>query len=271
MTVDAAVHRVHRAVVFIESRLFEPLSAVQVARAAGGSVSELHRLFRSVCGVPLMAYWRARVLTEAARMLEAPGADILEVARRCGYASQATFTRAFSRQFGQPPRAYLRTGSRPLAAVEVPDLAVLAHLRHLPPVRLRWRHAPMALTGRSGAISMQRDQDVIDLADTLDVDDDATLYGVLLSDQGPRMPYFLGAEADRAGPDTVTLQPGLYAVVSHTGPVDMVRHVIANAVQSHRSDLLRPAERLSWEAFQKHGLRAPTISMQLWLAVHAAP
>ena len=125
MPVSARVRRVERAVLFIESRLFDELDVSHIAQAAGGSVSELHRLFRRVHGMPLMAYVRARRLTEATRMLDT--ADVLEVARRCGYESQATFTRAFTRRFGVPPGRFRRQGAAPYRRVEGATQASLAH------------------------------------------------------------------------------------------------------------------------------------------------
>ncbi|MCB9676220.1 MAG: helix-turn-helix transcriptional regulator [Alphaproteobacteria bacterium] len=115
MSVNARVRRVERAVLL---RREPPVRRPRQRRHRGGrgvgSVSELHRLFRSVHGLSLMAYVRARRLTEAARMLQ--NADVLEVARRCGYGSQAAFTRAFTRQFGAPPARYRRAGACRIAA-----------------------------------------------------------------------------------------------------------------------------------------------------------
>ncbi len=196
------------------------------------------------------------------------GRDLLEVAQRCGYTSQASFTRAFTRHFGLPPGAYRRSGPHTLGWVDMPELEVLAHRRSLPEPRLQWVHRPRVLRGAVGSLDMRSDDGVIELASKLDVPDDTALFGVLLSEVGCSMPYFLGVESE-GGAESLTLKPGLYAVFRHHGPKRMVRHTITHAVQSMRSDLLRPAQRPSWETFRKGGLRQPELTVELWLAVES--
>lgn len=194
-----------------------------------------------------------------------------DVARRCGYASQATFTRAFSRHFGVAPEASRRSGPRTLAWVEMPDLDVLLHRQGLPAPRLRWLHHPRVLHGVHSTLSMQSDADVLSTVEQLDTPAETELYGVLLSEVGQRMPYFLGAACPGAGPETLDLEPGLYAVVVHEGPREMVRHTVMHAVQTEGAHLLRPAQRRSFEVFRRGDLDATELRVELWLAVEPTP
>lgn len=267
----SAVLRVQRAVVYLEAHLFEPVHAADVALAAGGSESELQRLFKRVHGMPMMAYWRARRLTEASRMVEA-GTDLLEVARRCGYTGQAAFTRAFTRQFGVPPGQLRREGPRTLGRVAMPDLRALEHREELPTPRLAWEHEPRALSGVIGQIRMDRDDEVLALGAHLRerLPADTVVYGVLLGTVGSAVPYFLGAEHPDAGPESLELVPGLFAQVDHRGPVDLVRQTIEHALRQLQGDLVRPDERPSYERFVLGDLEHPTLEVAFHLAVRGS-
>lgn len=92
------------AIAFIDRHLFEPLDLESVARAAGYSTSEFSRRFARMQGESVMAYVRGRRLeTAAARILADPQARLLDLAIECGFTSQAAFTRAFTRAFGEAP------------------------------------------------------------------------------------------------------------------------------------------------------------------------
>ena len=61
------------------------------------------RAFAAASGMPVMAYARARRLSEAAKVLAKGAPDILAVALDAGYGSHEAFTRAFRDQFGVTP------------------------------------------------------------------------------------------------------------------------------------------------------------------------
>ncbi|MCF7750526.1 AraC family transcriptional regulator [Bacillus subtilis subsp. subtilis] len=92
-----------RALWYIESHHAAPIALADVARVVGVSPFHLSRLFQASTGTSLVRYLRGRRLSEAARQLAGGARDILPVALDAGYASHATFTRAFSEQFGRPP------------------------------------------------------------------------------------------------------------------------------------------------------------------------
>jgi AraC family transcriptional regulator len=92
----------------IESNLRQPISMAALARAAGYSPWHSARLFREVTGRAPFDYIRAYRLSMAALQLVDRRERVLDVALDFVFASHEGFTRAFSRQFGVPPREYAR-------------------------------------------------------------------------------------------------------------------------------------------------------------------
>ncbi len=70
---------------------------------------------RYVTGEPPMRYVTRCRLARAASFLAQDRSTLFEVARRTGFASEASFTRAFSRAFGMAPGAYRRRLREPVA------------------------------------------------------------------------------------------------------------------------------------------------------------
>jgi len=97
------IHPAGRALWFIENHFNRDIGLDDVANACGVSRFHLSRVFETRMGMPVMAYVRARRLTEAARRLAAGAPDILEVALDAGYGSHEAFTRAFATAFGMTP------------------------------------------------------------------------------------------------------------------------------------------------------------------------
>lgn len=89
---------------FIEGHHGRNIGLGDIARAAGISRFHATRLFGAVTGQSLMAYVRARRLSEAAKVLMG-GAEILDTAIGAGYGSHEAFSRAFRAQFGLSPKA----------------------------------------------------------------------------------------------------------------------------------------------------------------------
>ena len=86
------------------SDLHRGLSIADLLRASGLSRAQAYRLFTAGYGVPPKeAIARSRLWL--AESLLADGLPIAEIAARCGFPSAGTFTRAWRRVHGRPPRA----------------------------------------------------------------------------------------------------------------------------------------------------------------------
>lgn len=98
-----------RALDLIHSRFSEPIDLLALAREAGLSRTALNDRFRHRLGVTPMRYcnrWRLKV---AAEMLVQGGRSAAEIAFAVGFGSEAAFNRAFRREFGQPPVAWVKS------------------------------------------------------------------------------------------------------------------------------------------------------------------
>lgn len=86
-----------------------PWTVEQLANVAALSRSAFFARFSRIVGVAPMEYlvsWRMAIAKDLLRREKLP---IAEVAERVGYASTSTFSTAFSRHVGQPPRQYARS------------------------------------------------------------------------------------------------------------------------------------------------------------------
>ena len=88
----------------IENDLAHAPSLNDLARAEGVSPFHLSRAFTLVVGQPVMAYARARRLSEAAMRLNASDESVLNIALDVGYESPEGFARAFRKVFGIAPK-----------------------------------------------------------------------------------------------------------------------------------------------------------------------
>src|SRR5262249_21321805 len=105
-----------------ESHLNRAMSLDDIATMAGVSKFALTRAFLARTGHTVLAYARARRLSEAAKSLQKGAPRILDVALSVGYASHEAFSRAFRDHFGLTP-AEVRCGRRPLLLTEAIDMS----------------------------------------------------------------------------------------------------------------------------------------------------
>jgi len=95
-----------------DSRLPDPdLAPRSLARELNVSVRTLHRAF-AAAGEPVAAYIRRRRLEEARLELAAPlrQLTVSEVAARWQFADHSHFIRAFTKQYGETPAQFARSG-----------------------------------------------------------------------------------------------------------------------------------------------------------------
>src|SRR5262245_33828055 len=120
--VSDTLQRVQRAIDFVEAHLFEDLPLTTVADHGGCSPWHFHRLFVSLTGeTPATYVWKRR-LSEICRRLVETRQPLVDVALDCGFESQATFTRAFTRHVGVSPGRFRRTQPHSLPAYLYPPL-----------------------------------------------------------------------------------------------------------------------------------------------------
>jgi AraC family transcriptional regulator len=98
-----------RALWFVESHFAREIPLDEVAAVGGVSRYHMTRAFGAATGMSVIAYAKARRLSEAAKKLAQGAPDILSVALEAGYGSHEAFTRAFRDQFGVTPEQ-LRQG-----------------------------------------------------------------------------------------------------------------------------------------------------------------
>ena len=98
-----------KALWFVESHFAKDISLDEVSAVGGVSRYHMTRAFAAATGMSVIAYAKARRLSEAAKKLSQGAPDILSVALEAGYRSHEAFTRAFRDQFGVTPEQ-LRQG-----------------------------------------------------------------------------------------------------------------------------------------------------------------
>ena len=83
-----------------------------LAREAALSRSALAERFTALVGEPPMQYLTRWRLALAAQMLRAGRDSVGRIAEKSGYESEAAFSRAFKREFGDPPASWRRAGAK---------------------------------------------------------------------------------------------------------------------------------------------------------------
>ncbi|MBC2595732.1 AraC family transcriptional regulator [Ruficoccus amylovorans] len=90
----------------ITENISSHLSTHQIAEHIGVSESHLRALFKKGAGCSLGRFQRNVRLQHAARLLTRHQMNVTEVASACGWDSPYSFSRAFHRYWGRPPKAF---------------------------------------------------------------------------------------------------------------------------------------------------------------------
>lgn len=101
--------KLKRVIEFIEANLNESIGLDDLAEAAGLSANHFLRVFKLATGETPYHFLRARRLERARQLLIENSMPLAELALECGFANQAHFTAAFSRELGISPGRYRRT------------------------------------------------------------------------------------------------------------------------------------------------------------------
>ncbi len=96
----------------IHNNLEHPWSIAELAQHARQSRSAFTQRFTELLGQPPASYIAERRLDRAAHLLRSTTDAVSHIGRIVGYTSDAAFSRAFQRRFGEPPLRW-RTHQRP--------------------------------------------------------------------------------------------------------------------------------------------------------------
>ena len=91
---------------FISDHYMEPISAADIASAAGFSPNYLSKRFREAAGIGVHEYLMFVRLQHAALDLVSTGDSITEIALRSGFSDSNYFKDAFKKKYGTTPSAY---------------------------------------------------------------------------------------------------------------------------------------------------------------------
>jgi len=100
------------ALTYIDRHFVEPISLVQVARAAGMAPASLSRLLSKSEGITFEACLRARRILRARQLLSSTGLTVSRVAEMSGWRSVQHFCRAFKAATGKTPGRYRASRGR---------------------------------------------------------------------------------------------------------------------------------------------------------------
>jgi transcriptional regulator GlxA family with amidase domain len=102
---------VGRSLALLHGRVAHPWTIADLADEVGISRSALVERFSRYLSEPPMTYLTRWRLQLAAESLKGTSRGVADIASEIGYESEAAFSRAFKREFGQPPGRY-RTDHR---------------------------------------------------------------------------------------------------------------------------------------------------------------
>ena len=103
---------VARALALMHERPGHPWTVEDLASQSGTSRSVLAQRFTELLDIPPMQYLAQWRLQLAAQQLLAGNQTLVVIAEQVGYDSEAAFSRAFKREFGQPPATWRRNHGR---------------------------------------------------------------------------------------------------------------------------------------------------------------
>ena len=103
MNYDACIKK---SIEYIENNLNKKIQLKELADKAFLSKYHFHRVFHSVVGEPVAEYIRKKRLEEAANELLTTENKIIDIALKYQFSNQESFTKAFKRLYGIPPKEF---------------------------------------------------------------------------------------------------------------------------------------------------------------------
>ena len=99
---------IQRSIDYIEENLQTEITAAELAEQAGFSLFHYYRLFQQATGLPVMQYIQRRRLLHGIYAMK-QGRTKIDAALAYGFDTYAGFYKAFCREFGSTPSAFLRS------------------------------------------------------------------------------------------------------------------------------------------------------------------
>ncbi|AQS18332.1 MULTISPECIES: helix-turn-helix transcriptional regulator [Clostridium] len=97
---------IKKSIEYIENNLNKKIQLKELADKAFLSKYHFHRVFHSVVGEPVAEYIRKKRLEEAANELLTTENKIIDIALKYQFSNQESFTKAFKRLYGIPPKEF---------------------------------------------------------------------------------------------------------------------------------------------------------------------
>jgi len=98
---------------YLHTNYSKPLSLASLSGHFATNRTSLNSLFRSGCGLSVMAYLNKIRLDVAASLLRNTELPVTEVAWRAGFPDESYFSRSFRKRYGNPPAAYRKSFPNP--------------------------------------------------------------------------------------------------------------------------------------------------------------
>ena len=235
---------------FIEEHLTVSFELQDVSRAANVSHWHFQRMFKALTHETLMSYIRGRRLDRARVELATTSRPVIDIAIEAGFDSQASFTRAFKRAFGEPPGRHRSNAPNPIHLEKLRiDADYLTHLSHgvsLTPEITKL--GPMHLVGLSTpfySVDSERNNlgeklpplwgEFVDRASEVAERIGGPMYGLVQASPQSEMLHYLAAVEVQSEPRLGDLGPGLtyrylpattYARFEHRGPAKVVDQTV---------------------------------------------
>ena len=100
------IDRIHYAKEILLNNLENPPSLIELARQVGLNDYKLKRGFRQVFGTTAFGCLYHHRMEQARKLLEENCSTVMKVAQAVGYTSSTSFSAAFKKKFGVPPKNY---------------------------------------------------------------------------------------------------------------------------------------------------------------------
>lgn len=230
--------QMQKAVNFIEGRLTAPIKLEDIADIANFSMFHFHRMFVTVVGTTPKDYIRRRRLSLAARELTFTLRPISEIATSYQFVSQASFTRAFKKQFNITP-AKLRRTRYPFTFFYPINVKKEIQRKGVHIMEVKILEKPALKVIGMKVITTQANNTIPQLWDRFNprcqeiqnIAEKGVCVGVCLSvetkdfDENTKFAYIAGMIVENfdqvpEGMETVEILPQKYAVSTHRGSLD---------------------------------------------------